>query len=116
ADVQEKGAFAGPDQSPTKRPPEIEVPSPLDPGRKLLTMVTVSVKPRTMRVLKRGDWMDESGEVVEPAVPHFLKAPEVKDRRLTRLDLARWLTSAEQPQTARVFANRLWYLFFATGL
>src|SRR5204862_7838248 len=84
ADVQEKGAFSGPDASPTKRPPEIEVASPLDPSRKLLTMVTVSVKPRTIRVLKRGDWMDESGDIVEPAVPHFLKAPEVKDRRLTR--------------------------------
>jgi mono/diheme cytochrome c family protein len=116
ADVQEKGAYAGPDASPTKRPPEIEVPSPLDPSRKRLTMVTVSVKPRTIRVLKRGDWMDESGEVVEPAVPHFLKGPDVKDRRLTRLDLARWLTSADHPQTARVFANRMWYLFFGAGL
>jgi hypothetical protein len=115
ADVQEKGAFSGPDASPTKRPPEIEVPSPLDPSRKLLTMITVSVKPRTIRVLKRGDWMDESGEVVEPAVPHFLKAPDVKGR-LTRLDLARWLTSSEHPQTARVFANRMWYLFFGAGL
>jgi hypothetical protein len=115
ADVQEQGAFKAPDASPTKRPPEIEVPSPLDPSRKRLTMVTVSVKPRTIRVLKRGDWMDESGEVVEPAVPHFLTAPK-GEGRLTRLDLARWLTSAEQPQTARVFANRMWYLFFGAGL
>ncbi len=115
ADVQEKGAFSGPDTSPTKRPPEIEVPSPIDPSRKLLTMITVSIKPRTIRVLKRGDWMDDTGEVVEPAVPHFLKAPQLKDRA-SRLDLARWLTSPNQPQTARVFVNRLWYLFFGAGL
>ena len=28
--------------------------------------------PRTMRVLPRGNWLDESGEVVTPAVPAFL--------------------------------------------
>src|SRR5579872_1613256 len=59
--------------------------------------------------------MAASGEVVEPAVPQFLKAPDAKGR-LTRLNLARWLTSPTQPQTARVFANRMWYLFFGAGL
>jgi mono/diheme cytochrome c family protein len=116
ADVQERGAYRGPDTTPTKRPPELEVPYPLSPGRKALTMITVSVKPRTMRILRRGDWMDEGGEIVTPAVPAFLKGPDVKGRRLTRLDLARWLTTPEQPQTARVFVNRLWQLFFGAGL
>jgi hypothetical protein len=116
ADIDELGAYRGPDKSPTLRPPEMEVPSPLDPSRKRLTMVTSAVKPRTIRVLKRGDWMDESGEIVEPAVPHFLKPLDVKERRATRLDLARWLTAPDHPQTARVFVNRLWYLFFGSGL
>jgi hypothetical protein len=116
ADIDERGAYRGPDQSPTKRPPELEVPSPLAPDRKLLTMVTVSVPPRTMRVLKRGDWMDESGEIVSSAVPHFLNPPDVQGRRATRLDLARWLTTPEHPQTARVFVNRLWSLLFGRGL
>ena len=31
--------------------------------------ITVAVKPREMRVLPRGNWMDNSGRVVEPAVP-----------------------------------------------
>src|SRR5207248_547241 len=30
ADIQERGAYTGPDASPTKRPPEIEVLSPFD--------------------------------------------------------------------------------------
>ncbi len=116
ADIQERGAYRGPDTSPTKRPPEITVPAPLDPARKQLTMITAAVNPRTIRILKRGDWMDESGEVVAPAVPHFLSPLPVAGRRATRLDLARWLTAPEQPQTARVFVNRVWYLLFGAGL
>jgi hypothetical protein len=82
-------------------------------------MVTRSVPPRTMRVLPRGNWLDDSGDVVEPAVPEFLGRLAVSGRRANRLDLANWLTDAEQGVgglTARVFVNRLWYLFFGVGL
>jgi Protein of unknown function (DUF1553) len=60
--------------------------------------------------------MDETGAIVEPAVPRFLRPLDAADRRLTRLDLARWLTSADHPQTSRVFVNRLWALFMGNGL
>lgn len=80
------------------------------------TMVTEAMKPRVTRVLPRGDWLDDSGEVVSPGAPHFMEPIETGDRRATRLDLARWLVSSRHPQTARVFANRLWYLFFGRGL
>jgi hypothetical protein len=72
--------------------------------------------PRTVRVLPRGNWMDESGEIVKPALPAYLPRPEVAGRELTRLDLARWLVSRENPLTARVFVNRLWTQFFGTAL
>ncbi len=54
--------------------------------------------------------------MVEPAVPHFLPQIETGGRRATRLDLARWIVSSENPLTARVFVNRLWKLFFGQGL
>jgi len=80
-----------------------------------LQMVTESIKPRMIRLLPRGDWLDESGPVMEPAVPHFL--PQIqKEGRVTRLDLAEWLMQEDHPQTSRVFVNRLWYLFFGEGL
>jgi hypothetical protein len=81
------------------------------------TMVTVAVKPRLMRVLARGNWQDDKSEIVEPGVPHFLpQIPNPEGRRLTRLDLARWLVSRDNPLTARAVVNRLWKQFFGTGL
>ena len=85
-----------------------------------MVMVSKATKPRTVRVLPRGNWLDDSGEIVEPAVPHFMPQPAVKDRRLTRLDLANWLTSTEEDGvgglTARVAVNRMWYLTFGSGI
>ncbi|MEM8736312.1 MAG: DUF1549 and DUF1553 domain-containing protein, partial [Planctomycetota bacterium] len=79
------------------------------------TLITKNVEPREMRVLHRGDWMDKTGEVVEPGVPHFLDQLSTEDRA-TRLDLANWLVSRDNPLTARVFVNRMWKLLFGTGL
>ncbi len=71
---------------------------------------------RVVRILPRGNWMDESGEVVRPALPHYLPQPEIQGRDLTRLDLAEWLVSRENPLTARTVMNRLWKQFFGNGL
>jgi hypothetical protein len=84
-----------------------------------LVMVTQSVTPRTMRVLPRGNWMDDSGPEVQPAIPAFLGKVGADGKRATRLDLANWLTDGKAGVgglTARVFVNRLWYLFFGVGL
>ncbi len=80
------------------------------------TLVTKRVEPRLIRVLSRGNWMDESGEVVEPGIPAILgKRPEVSGR-LTRMDLAKWIVSPDNPLTSRVAVNRLWKLFYGYGL
>lgn len=71
---------------------------------------------RTVRILPRGNWMDESGEVVKAALPHYLPQPKIEGREPTRLDLAQWLVSRENPLTARTVMNRFWKQFFGTGL
>ncbi len=81
-------------------------------------LVTESVNPFVSRVLPRGDWQNETGEVVLPATPGFLPSPPDTDgqHRLDRLDLARWLVSDQNPLTARVVVNRLWRQFLGEGL
>ena len=82
------------------------------------TMITRATKPRITRILPRGNWLDETGPIVEPAVPEF--HGQIKSgKRLTRLDLANWLTDTKQgigTLNARVLANRIWYLLFGQGL
>ena len=79
---------------------------------------TVAGPPRVVRVLPRGNWMDDSGAEVLPAPPAFLPGAgrDAGAERLTRLDLARWITGNENPLVARVLANRLWALLFGQGL
>lgn len=84
-----------------------------------LTMITVSKEPRVMRVLPRGNWLDDSGPEVQPAVPEFLGTVPASNPRATRLDLANWLVDGAQTSgklTARVFVNRFWFLFFGNGI
>jgi hypothetical protein len=75
-----------------------------------------SETPRTVRILPRGNWMDETGEIVKPALPSYLPQPKIEGRDLTRLDLAQWLVSRDNPLTARTVMNRLWKQFFGAGL
>jgi hypothetical protein len=80
-------------------------------------LVSVAMSnPRTVRILPRGDWMNESGPVVQPALPAYLPGPKSEGQRLTRLDLARWIGSRGNPLTARVLVNRLWKQFFGIGI
>ena len=105
--------------------PDGETPAALEQQKSAVeqrarrTMITVAVEPRTTRILPRGNWLDESGEIVEPAIPEFFGKLETGSRRADRLDLARWLTDTKTGTgllTARVFANRFWYQLFGTGI
>jgi hypothetical protein len=91
---------------------DFEAPIP-----RCLVSVT-NAKPRTVRILARGNFLDESGPEVEPALPAYLASSNANSggHRLNRLDLANWLVSRENPLTARVVMNRLWKQFFGVGL
>jgi hypothetical protein len=81
-------------------------------------MVTEAAPPIPVRLLHRGNWQDETGPLVTPATPSFLpgRLESTSDKRLTRLDLARWITGRENPITARAVTNRLWAMYFGIGL
>jgi hypothetical protein len=80
------------------------------------SLVSHSIAPRIVRVLPRGNWLDESGPVVQPSVPATLPGLKAVDQRPSRLDLARWLVSSDNPLVARVIVNRFWKLAFGQGL
>lgn len=69
---------------------------------------------RDTRVFIRGNRTTRD-QSVEPGIPDIMHPPH-KSGRLTRLDLARWLVSDQNPLTARVLANRLWAEMFGRGI
>jgi hypothetical protein len=79
-------------------------------------LITETTLPAETRLLPRGNWMDDSGEPLQPAIPALFGRLETMNRRATRLDLANWLVARDNPLTARVSVNRLWRQFFGTGL
>jgi mono/diheme cytochrome c family protein len=144
ADIDdEQHLTSGTNTLPTRRAPERELVGPFDrplaehwerllgerpdqPAewegrlaalRRPLMVTEALAQPRTVRILPRGNWLDQSGPPVQPAVPVLWGAGPMQDRR----DLASWLVS---PATeggvgelvARVLVNRLWALLFGEGL
>ena len=82
------------------------------------TLVTQAREPRLdARSCRAATGRTKAAKSSMPAVPHFLPQPPNPDgRRLTRLDLARWLIVPRKPAHRRAFVNRLWKQFFGTGL
>ncbi len=73
-----------------------------------------SPEARKTHIAIRGDWR-EPGIEVQPATPASLPPLQAAGTP-TRLDLARWLVSRENPLTARVTVNRFWGEFFGRAL
>ncbi|HZT78804.1 MAG TPA: PSD1 and planctomycete cytochrome C domain-containing protein [Gemmataceae bacterium] len=70
--------------------------------------------PRKTHVLIRGDFL-RPGVEVQPETPAVLP-PLRGSATPTRLDLARWIVSPENPLTARVAVNWAWHKYFGRGL
>jgi hypothetical protein len=75
-------------------------------------------RPRDANVLVRGE-VEKPAQVVPRGFLQVMdgieSSPIPKDSS-GRLQLAEWLTSYDNPQTARVFANRVWMHLFGEGL
>ncbi len=76
-------------------------------------LVENDAPPKTYVHLK-GDWRDH-GDEVQPDTPRILP-PLPAGEKHTRLTLARWLVSPENPLTSRVAVNRFWQELFGRGI
>ncbi len=70
-------------------------------------------KPAETYVLNRGE-ISQKGERVSSGTPEILGRPDAPPG--SRLALARWMVSDENPLTARVHVNRVWQHLFGRGL
>lgn len=79
------------------------------------TMVmNTAKKPRETFILNRGQY-DQPTDQVSTGVPGFLPGlPEQAPG--TRMALAQWLTSRENPLVTRVAVNRFWEMLFGQGI
>src|SRR5690606_783127 len=69
---------------------------------------------RTTKIFERGNRLAPGAEV-QPAVPESLN-PFPKGAPNNRLGFAQWLTSKDNPLTARTLVNRVWAQLFGRGL
>jgi hypothetical protein len=69
---------------------------------------------RVTNVFVKGNWLVK-GDVVEPDVPGSLN-PFPNQAPRNRLGMALWLTSKQNPLTARTMVNRVWEQLFGKGL
>ena len=70
---------------------------------------------RETRLFTRGNRMTKD-QIVKGDVPDLLRGSFSKNDNVTRLDMARWMASNENPLTARVLVNRLWGEIFGIGI
>ena len=86
-------------------------------NKKIVTTMVMKElpKPRETFILLRGNFL-APGARVSPGVPDVLPPMPSTVKSPTRLDFANWLTSKQQPLTARVTVNRYWQRFFGKGI
>jgi hypothetical protein len=114
-----KAAYSGTDAT---RQPLVNKLNALKKSERELTQIIPTTmimrevkKPRESFIMIRGDFL-RKGATVRPKIPAVLPQLPKTVENPGRLDLARWLVSANNPLTPRVTVNRYWQLFFGLGL
>lgn len=72
-------------------------------------------EPRQTNVLIKGDFT-RPADTVSPGTPSLLPPLPPDVTSPDRADLARWLTSSDNPLTSRVIVNRVWQQYFGRGI
>ncbi len=70
---------------------------------------------RETRVFIRGNRATK-GKLVSAGVPEILQKNFPKEGAVSRLEMANWMVSKDNPLTARVMVNRLWGQLFGIGI
>jgi hypothetical protein len=87
-------------------------------GGEPVMAVRDSASPENCRINIRGE-VSDLGDVSPRGFVRVLtdpKSPEVNPKQSGRLQLAAWMTSRNNPLTARVAANRVWFHLFGRGI
>ncbi|GAA4462949.1 PSD1 and planctomycete cytochrome C domain-containing protein [Novipirellula rosea] len=74
--------------------------------------------PRDVRVLVRGE-VAQPAQMVPRGFPSVLRednTPKISPRSSGRLELAQWISSRDNPLTARVMVNRIWQHLIGQGI
>lgn len=81
----------------------------------IMTLAEASENRRATHVLTRGDFK-QPGQPVQAGTPKVLSPFSPRGETPDRLDLAAWITSDDNPLTARVAVNRIWSHLFGRGI
>ena len=95
---------------------ELEKNAP--PPAPVVMSVTEQEKPGDCALCIRGN-VHNPGPIVPRGFLSVITGddqPELADGSSGRLELAEWIAHGENPLTARVYVNRVWYWLFGTGL
>jgi len=94
-----------------------DIESTIGYARGVMSMDERALAPIDYRLNIRGD-VDNEGEAVPQGFLEVFAGQHPADGATTsgRLELANYLASGNQPQTARVYVNRIWQAVFGTGL
>ncbi len=111
--------FARRDAEYARRREAVEAHRKTEPFRPVIPVAVIQERTKDRRsthVFRRGSFLEPLGTVAPGTLEILPPLPRPADRELTRLDLAEWLVSPENPLTPRVVVNQMWLHLFGQGL